>query len=86
MSTVDLYCVFSWEQFEEAAGERTAEEFSSVSSVTLTWMSGSTLWTWVDGSSVLVTCGQSVIILNTLQIKKWASICGFLRGGLSDGS
>lgn len=84
MSTVDLYCVFSWEQFEEAAGGK--DSWGVQFSVTLTWMSGSTLWTWVDGSSVLVTCGQSVIILNTLQIKKWASICGFLRGGLSDGS
>lgn len=50
---------------------------------------------WADRDSTLLSCtwmeslrvlGQSDIISRTLPVKKRASICGFLRGCLGDGS
>ncbi len=83
-STADLYCVFSCEEFEEAAGEKDSwiHAFSLFSS--LTWLSASDTAAMTNGFEA--TRGQSDIIADTLQVKERAGVCGFLRWRLGDGS
>lgn len=79
---MDLFW-FVCEEFEEPAGGKgqLGSSIHPVSSVTLTWQSGSNKQHMENWSQCL-GFEQS----DTLQVKKRAGVCCFLRGGLGDGS